>query len=389
MSSLTKRPLFALGFRPFFLGASVYATLVMGIWALAWRGQPLPGTTLFGPTMWWHAHALIFGFAFAAVTGFLLTAVGNWTGRPTVQGGRLAGLFGLWATARILPHVGGGLALTAAFDLAFNLGVLWTVTVPLVRARRWRDVGIFPTKLLTLTIANALMYFSPSARRVGIYLGIYVMLAVVMTIGKRVFPMFIEKGLGDVKVRRVPALALVNLAAFVGFVVADLGWPGSAASAVLAACIAGINGWRWVLWARPGVWRAPLLWVLLAGYGAIVLGFGLKAASVIWPTLGGAAIHALTVGGIGLTVLGMMARVTLGHTGRNVRTPERPGWLTAMFAALFAATLLRIAAPLIAEVVPYSVTISVAQTLWILAFGAFVLRFGPMLYSPRADGKPG
>lgn len=380
---------FALGFRPFFLGAGLYAAVAMGAWALAWRGTPLPGTDLFGPTMWWHAHTLIHGFAFAAIIGFLLTAARNWTGTPTLRGPGLAALFALWIAARLLPHLGAALPLVASVDLVFQVGALVAVTVPLVRARRWRDVGIFSTKLLTLTIGNALVYFAPDARRAALYLGLYLVLALIMTIGKRVFPMFIEKGLGgQVKVDRAPWLARVNLIAFVAYVIADLGWPQGIVSAGLAALVAAVNARRLVLWSRPGVWRKPMLWVLIAGYASIVIGFALRAASAGWPGLASSATHAWTAGGIGLCVLGMMVRVTLGHTGRNVRTPQ-PGWLVMMFGALLIAASLRVAAPLLAPAVPYTASILCAQALWTLAFLMFGLRYTPMLLTPRADGKPG
>ncbi len=271
---------FALGFRPFFLGSALYALLAMGLWALAYRGASLPGTEMFGPTMWWHAHAMIFGYSLAVIAGFLLTAVKNWTGLQTARGWTLGGLFSLWAAARVMPHLGAPLVATAVVDVLFNLALLAAVTIPLVRARRWRDVGIFPTKLLTIAIANALVYLSAlgvvAALRVGLYLGLYIVLAVILTIGKRVFAFFIERGLeGDVKLPRAPGLAKASLVSFLAFVVADIGWPGSVASGVLAACVAFVNGWRLVLWAHPGVWRRPLLWVLILAYGWIVAGFAI------------------------------------------------------------------------------------------------------------------
>ncbi len=382
---------FALGFRPFFLGSALYALLAMGLWALAYRGASLPGTEMFGPTMWWHAHAMIFGYSLAVIAGFLLTAVKNWTGLQTARGWTLGGLFSLWAAARVMPHLGAPLVATAVVDVLFNLALLAAVTIPLVRARRWRDVGIFPTKLLTIAIANALVYLSAlgvvAALRVGLYLGLYIVLAVILTIGKRVFAFFIERGLeGDVKLPRAPGLAKASLVSFLAFVVADIGWPGSVASGVLAACVAFVNGWRLVLWAHPGVWRRPLLWVLILAYGWIVAGFAMLAAEafgLVRPLL---AVHALTAGGIGMVTVGMMARVSLGHTGREIYAP-RP-LLGVCFGALMGAAVVRVLVPL-TGLVEYGMAMLVSQVLWMVGFAIFVVVYTPILLTARVDGKPG
>jgi uncharacterized protein involved in response to NO len=98
------------------------------------------------------------------------------------------------------------------------------------------------------------------------------------------------------------------------------------------------------------------------------------------------ALHAFTYGGIGLFTLGMMVRVTLGHTGRNIQEP--PAVVPLMFVMLAAGALVRVLLPLL-DPLHQPVWIAVAGGLWILPFGMFLAGFLPMLLQPRADGLPG
>ncbi len=382
---------FGLGFRPFFLGPAIYAALGMGAWIAAFRGMAVPGTDGLGPAMWWHAHAVVFGYSLGVIAGFLLTAVQNWTGIKTLHGWPLALLFVAWAAARAMPHVGAPLAVTAVVDLLFDLGLFAAVMVPLLRAGRWRDAATFGPKLLTLAVANALVYAAAlglgPALRTGLYLGLYVVLAVILTIGSRVFAFFIERGIGNgLELPRAPGLALASLVSFVGFVVVDLMWPASVGSAVLAACVAAVNARRLWLWTRWGVWSRPLLWVLVIGYAWIIAGFALYALEAFGQVRPMLALHALTVGGVGMVTRGMMARISLGHTGRSVREPPQVLWF--VFGALLAAALVRVLLPL-ADVVEYATTVLAAQVLWVAAFAVFVVVYAPILVMARVDGKPG
>ncbi len=380
---------FALGFRPFFLGAALYGALAMVVWGLAYRGQT--GDMGFGAPMFWHAHAMIFGYSMAAIAGFLLTAVSNWTKAHTTSPPVLATLFGLWLGARVLPFLGAPLWATAALDISFGLWLTILITVPLVRARRWRDVGIFTSKLSTLTIANGLVYAAAmglaDTMRVGLYLGLWIVLAVILTIGKRVFAFFIERGVeGEVSLPRAPKLAAASLVTFLAFVLADLIWPTSTAVGVFALAVALVNGRRLTLWAHPGIWRQPMLWILVVGYAWLVLGFAMYAAGTFGLAPRNLALHALTVGAIGLITLGMMARVSLGHTGRAIY--ERRPLLTAAFVAMLAAAIVRVFGSL-GGVLPYATSILLSQALWFASLTLFVWIYLPVLSMSRADGKPG
>ena len=381
---------FALAFRPFFLGSAIYAMLGMGTWAVVFQGQQVAGVTDFGPPHWWHAHGMIFGYSIGVVAGFLLTAIRNWTGLPTLNGRPLAALFALWAAARVMPHMGAPIEATAAVDLTFNLGLLISVTAPLVQARRWKDVATFPQKLLLLMAANAMVYFGAMGhgpgQRIGLYLGLYVVLAVVLTIGGRVFPFFIRRGLGiDEALQTSRSLVYVNLVALGAFMLVDLIWPSSVGAAALSAAVALINGRRLWTWTRRGVWSQPLLWVLILGYGWLIVGFALLSLDALGVFPAAQGLHALTTGCIGMTTVGMMARVSLGHTGRDIYAP-RPV-LFVCFGLLMVAATVRVWLPLTG--VSYSVVIISSQVAWVAAFALFIGMYAPFLLTPRVDGKPG
>ena len=390
MRKMPTLSIFALGFRPFFLGSAIYAMLGMGTWAVVFQGQQVAGVTDFGPPHWWHAHGMIFGYSIGVIAGFLLTAIRNWTGLPTLNGRPLAALFALWAAARVMPHMGVPIEATAAVDLTFNLGLLISVTAPLVQARRWKDVAIFPPKLLTLMAANAMVYFGAMGQgpgqRIGLYLGLYVVLAVILTIGGRVFSFFIRRGLGiDEALQTSRSLVYANLAALVAFMWVDLTWPSSIGAAALSAAVALINGRQLWTWARRGVWSRPLLWVLILGYGWLIIGFALLSLKALGVFPGAQGLHALTVGCIGMTTVGMMARVSLGHTGRDIYAP-RPV-LRVCFGLLMIAATVRVWLPLTG--VSYLVVIITSQVAWVAAFALFIGMYAPILLTPRVDGKPG
>jgi len=381
---------FERGFRPFFLGSAIYAMLGMGIWAIVWRGQQVAGITDFGPPHWWHAHGMVFGYSTGVITGFLLTAIQNWTGRPTLNGRPLAALFTLWAAARIMPHVGAPIEATAAVDLTFNLGLLGSVTLPLLQARQWKNVAFFPPKLLLLMAANAMVYLGAMGhgpgQRIGLYLGLYIVLAIILTIGGRVFSFFIRKGLGiDDELKTSRVLVYANLVAFVAFMMVDLIWPSSMGAAALSAAVALINGTRLWTWTRRGVWSRPLLWVLILGYGWLIIGFSLLSLKALGVFPAAQGLHALTAGCIGMTTVGMMARVSLGHTGRDIYA-SRP-LLGVCFGLLMIAATVRVWLPLTG--VLYSTVIIASQVAWIAAFALFIIMYAPILLTPRVDGKPG
>jgi uncharacterized protein involved in response to NO len=380
-----------LGFRPFFALAAGYAVLATAGWLGAFLlGLEWPGGNM--PAMTWHAHEMIFGYAMAVVAGFLLTAARNWTGVQTLRGTPLLLLVCCWLAARILLAMGDSVPLfwAAIADCLFNTLLLVAVACPVVRLRQYRQIGIL-SKLALLLLANLLFYAGmldlfPQGTRAGLYTGIYMIMALILVMARRVLPFFIEKGLDVSAVKNRTWLDIASLVLFLVFWIMDIWQPDSAPVAALAGLLCLLHGVRLAGWYRPGLMRVPMLWVLFLAYAALVAGFALKAAVSLSGLSPMPALHAFTFGGIGLFTLGMMVRVTLGHTGRNIQEP--PATVTVMFALLATGALVRVLLPWL-DPLHYTFWIALAGSLWILPFGMYLASFLPMLLRPRVDGLPG
>ena len=333
--------LLSYGFRPFFLAAGVYAVLLMALWLLVLHGVITPGEL---PPPVWHGHEMLFGFAVAVIAGFLLTAAQNWTGIRTPSGTPLVGLFLLWLGGRVsflAPGVPAGLV--AAIDLSFLPVLALTLARPIRRAGQLHNAP-FPIMLLALAAANALVHaealgWTSATARLGLHLAVYVVVMMIVVMGGRVIPSFTDNKLHTRSQRwtsierLVPAVTLAALAA-------ALIAPVSLVTATLAALAAAIHLIRLAGWFTPKYWSVPLLWILHLGYAWIALGFVLLALSAAGISATAvSALHAFTVGGIGGLTLGMMARVSLGHTGRLL---EPAPVMTRAFVIINLAALIRV-----------------------------------------------
>lgn len=386
-----KTALLNLGFRPFFLGAAIFAVISMAFWMAIYSFQrplPLVGISL----LQWHAHAMIYGFAMAVIGGFLLTAVRNWTGVQTLYGFQLLALFILWALPRIIGLFGTHLIMVAAVcDLLFMLGLIGAVVYPIAKARQWRQSGIIMV-LVLLLLANGCFYLGArgvfdEGVRLGIYGGLFLIVGLILLIGRRVIPFFIEAGVGyPVKLVNVAWLDQLIIGLYLVFLIAEVGLQQQGLIALTALGLAIANSVRMVRWHTQGIWRKPLLWSLFVAFGFINLGFLLSVFSAIFNLPNMIAIHAFSIGGIGIITLSMMARVTLGHTGRSVHNPSRS--VTLLLAIIIAAAIIRVVLPLIAAHY-YAVWVLAAQLLWIAAFFIFVIVHWSMLTQPRVDGQSG
>lgn len=383
--------LFNLGFRPFFLGAAAFAFASMALWLAVYSyGLSMDFAGL--PPTRWHAHEMIFGYGLAVIAGFLLTAVQNWTGVPTLRGRGLAGLFALWLAARLALVMGQpALPVAALLDLVFSIGLAGALSGPIAKARQWRQSGIL-AKVILLGIANALFYLGAlglleEGVRWGLYGGFYLIIGLILTMARRVVPFFIERGVGyPVTLRNARWVDISSLVLFLAFFIADTFWVQRELAAWLAGVLCLLHGYRIVGWHTAGIWRAPLLWSLYLSYLFLVLGFALYPFSVYGSVSPFVTLHVFAVGGIALVTVGMMARVILGHTGRNVLRP--PSAMAYLLAVLVLAALARTALPMLMPSA-YPVWILSSQLLWLLAFGAFVWIYAPMLLGPRVDGRPG
>lgn len=378
--------LFDKGFRPFFLLAALFAVAGVPLWLLVRAGHVALGAPLLPSA--WHAHEMLFGFTGAVIAGFLLTAAANWTQRETATGAWLAGLCLVWVAGRAALLLGLDAPLAALACLAFFPLVAIAVGRPIVLAKSRRNYGIVGI-LALLTAAQAITLWGGwrgdvAAQILGPRLGVDLVVVLVLVIAGRIIPLFTRNATGAEDIRSVPALDRASIASAVGVLALDalsIGGPALAVVAGLAAALALARAWHW------GARRAlgePLLGVLFAGYAFVPLGLGLRALDAVSTAIDpSSALHALTAGAIGTLTLGMMARVSLGHTGRPLRAGRALG---LAFALVVLAALVRVLGPLAGG---HARALDASAALWVLAFGIYLARAIPILFAPRPDGKPG
>jgi uncharacterized protein involved in response to NO len=393
-----KVPAFALfesGFRPFFLLAGLDALMNMGLWLCVFlRPEIWPADAL--PAVYWHAHEMLFGFAGAAIGGFLLTAVPNWTGCAPYRGVLLGLLVALWLGGRIalLPFAHVPVLLGSALDLAFYPVLGLALAPPLLQARKIHNLP-FLAFLLLLFAANLCFHLGRAGAleigdHVGLAVAIDIILVMVVLIGGRIIPAFTRNGLLKQGVQTsLQSNAWIDRASILtilAMVVADMAFPLSRISGGLTLAAALAQALRLSQWQGHRTFRNPLLWVLHLGYAWLVIGLGLKAASLLLnAAIAERWIHALTVGAFTTMILAVMTRASLGHTGRPLVAP-RP--IAAAYLLVSLAAAIRVLGPVFLPL-QYDILIAFAGCLWIAAFAIFVWIYGPILILPRYDGKPG
>ncbi len=373
------------GFRPFFLSAAIWAALAMVLWVPVLAGQLVLPTAL-GPVEW-HAHALLYGFVPAAVAGFLLTAVPNWTGRLPVTGKPLLALFLLWLAGRIAIFTSGwiGEPLAAVIDLSFLATLAVVVAREIIAGKSTRNLKVLIV-LGVLFIGNltfhAEILFGLGAEH-GIRIGIAAVVLLIMLIGGRIIPSFTRNWL----VRRGPGRLPVPFSRFDAAVMAFSGaalalWialPDTDATAALAVLAGLLNTARLARWAGERTTAEPLVLVLHVAYAFIPVGFLLLAVSIWAPEvlLPSGALHAWTAGAIGLMVMAVMTRASLGHTGQPLTATRG---ITAIYIATFLAALARIVAGFDVAREPM---LHLSATAWVVGFAGFAIIYAPLLTRPR------
>ena len=375
--------LFRLGFRPFFLFASLFSVLALGIW-----GGFLSGINLLPQSvnpLWWHGHEMIFGFVCAVVAGFLLTAVQNWTGQAGIKGVGLLGLFSVWLLPRLLLLMPLAIPFTLIMfiDLLFLPLTALILAQAVIRVRQWRNFVFIPI-LTLLTLMNALSYYGVLTNQfewinIGLYGAVVLISIIVALLGGRVIPFFTERATQWQRKTALPVLEWLSFISLFGLVISLI-----LQEQILLRCMAGIASLilllRWHRWGWHASLSIPLLWSLHLSYVCIPLGLALIAFGL--PLSVG--MHAITVGGLAGMILAMMARVSLGHTGRTLQPPSI---MKYAFGLILLAAVFRV----LAGVIPlWSASLLLAAiTSWVIAFGCFCISYGPMLCQARIDGRPG
>ena len=380
--------LFALGFRPFFLLATLLAMSVVTLW-LPYLFGHITLAGYFNP-LHWHGHEMIFGYATAVIAGFLLAAVRNWTSIDTPSGTPLMLLVMVWLLGRLACTLPLGLppVLIATIDLAFLPALMLALSGPLIRAKKFRNM-VFLLILALLTLANLLMHLQAlgleASGGLGIKLGLGLIILVIVVMGGRVIPFFTRNPLPGMEPRIRPWVEVCAVAGVALLLLLELLAIPSLYLAVLSLLVGAIQFIRLSGWYDRRIWSRPIIWVLHLAYASIALGFVFKGLALLDWLPSSSAIHALGFGGIGLITLGMMARVSLGHTGRMLELPALTVWGIRL---LTLGAIIRFAATLLSNEQRMLLLIASAIC-WVLAFSAFFKDYAPMLIRPRIDGRPG
>ena len=379
-------PLLRLGFRPFYLGAAVFAVLAVPAWVAVLLGW-LPWRAPVAPLLW-HAHEMLYGFAAAVITGFLLTAGKAWTGLATPRGAWLGLLAGLWLAARLAALVA-PYAVYAALDLLLLPLVAAVLVDRLLRAGNRRNLPLVAL-LLLLTAANAVFH----ATMLGwlaldplrpLHGGLALVVMIECVIAGRIVPAFTMSATPGLQLRSRPLLERAVLATTaLGLALWVLAPPGLPTALVLAtaAALHVARQWQWQPWRTRG---RPLLWILHAAYAWLPLGLALLALAMAGVVAVSAGLHALAVGATGGLILGMVTRTARGHTGRPLQASRAE---TVAYGLVLLAAALRVLLPLAAPQWLVAALVGAALA-WSAAFAIYLVVYAPWLLAPRADGRDG
>ncbi len=372
------------GFRPLFLLSGLWATLSVPLWLGVWTGE-IPYSGLFTPAAW-HVHEMVFGYVGAALAGFVLTAVPNWTGRLPVRGIPLALMALAWISGRaaVWWSAETGPVPAALADLAFLSALAALVANEIVAGRNWRNLPVL-AGLVAMVAANALFHVSAtgpaglgdSARR----LSIAVIAMLLALIGGRVVPSFTRNWFAKHSGPRIATpMDRFDRAALAATALALAIW-AAAGSSVVCGVLLSISGTLNL--ARLARWRGwnaaaePLVTVLHAGYLWLALGLGLLGLSMLSDRIPEPlALHVLSIGAFGTMTLAVMTRTVLGHTGRVLRAGPST-------VAIYGLATLAVLARAMFEIVPDTILLWAAGASWSLAFALFTGIYAPMLLRPR------
>lgn len=379
-------PVFRLGFRPFYLCASLFALFAVPYWIAGLLGWVALPSKL--PALLWHAHEMLYGFAVAVIVGFLLTAGKAWTGLATPRGTTLAAMAALWLAAR-LAAVWAPYPVYAWLDLALLpwvatvlLGVLW-------RAGSRRNLPLVVI-LVLLGLANLAFHASamgwlPLDPMLSLHAGLAIIVMIECVIAGRVIPAFTQSAMPG---RKVQPPAWLERATLIMTALSLTAWvmapsnPATAISFALAALLHAARLWHWQPWRTV---TRPMLWVLHAAYAWFPVGFVLLAWAQVGGVTASAGIHALAVGATAGLVLGMITRTARGHTGRPLEVSRLE---VAAYVLVAGAAVARVLLPLVSPLHTTDAWV-VAAAAWAAAFSIYLWVFTPWLLRDRLDGKDG
>ncbi|HWU93780.1 MAG TPA: NnrS family protein [Sphingomicrobium sp.] len=378
-------PFFRGGFRPFFFAGAAWAVVALTLWVCTLLGDITLPTAL--DALAWHRHEMLFGFVGAIMAGFLLTAVPNWTGRLPIAGWPLAGLFSLWAAARlaVLFSTSVTLWLAALLDVGFFvvLGLLAAREVLEANNRNTPVVGM----ILLFGVADGLDYLANTGviplTDIGWQLALSLVVLLISLIGGRIIPSFTrnwmaKRGIAKGLPTQPGRLDLFVIGATAVALFAWLFGPQETPIGIVLIAAAVLQAVRWARWRGWRTLADPLVLILHVGFLWIPLGLALLGLSLMGVAPRSAAIHSLTAGAMATMILAVMTRASLGHTARELKA----GPLTvALYALVTFGAVLRVAASL--RFIDYNLGIDIAAIAWGGAFLLFLLGYAPVLWRPR------
>ena len=380
--------MFRQGFRPFFLAAAAWACVSLCLWVLWITGYISLGV---GDPLRWHAHEMLFGYTGAAITGFILTAIPNWTRRLPVSGGPLALLVLIWAAGRVafLMQDQLGAPVVMAVDVFFPAVVFGIVLREIVAGKNWRNLPVAAI-LGVYMAANAVDHLSTmdiiADDRIGQRMGLAVIIMLIGLIGGRVVPSFtgnwLNKQGADVLPVPFSGYDKVSLVVLLAALVSWCVVPDHMASGWMLV-IAGIcHGVRLIRWRGYAACTEILVLILHVGYGWIALGLSLLGLEIVWPDgLPLSGLHAITAGGIATMTLAMMTRASLGHTRQGLTAG--PGTI-AIYALVTMGAVLRVLVPVFPSEAFQSI-LGVSAIFWGAGFALFVVVYAPLLSGTKSQ----
>ena len=387
-TNTTPHYFFHRAFRPFFLGAMLFSVMSMFIWWLSFQGFAFEFSGV--PGMYWHAHEMVFGYALATVAGFLLTAVMNWTKLNSASGRALAVVVVVWLLARLGFVLNWPIFWVAVFDMLFVVGLFLHFALPIIKTKQWQQTGL-AIKFLLLVLANGLFYFGAlgyvdNGVHFGTVLGLFLVLAINLTMMRRLIPFFTEKTLALNEQHQPKWLDIFAIVGFLALMLSAAFAPVSIWTTLIAAPLFIVHLIRFIRWFNPKIFKFAVLWPLHVSYLFMLTGMGLYVFVGLGLLHESIAIHALAAGGIGLLCSAILARIALGHSNRNIYEP--PKWINVVFYLLLLTAVVRVFFPVVLpEYNAFWMLLS--QWGWIIAFALLSLQYWKILVYPSPKPETG
>ncbi len=384
--------LFSIGFRPFFLLAGVQAVFSVIFWVLTYHGSVTPNLPWDNYTLW-HGHEMVFGFVVAIISGFLLTAIPNWTATKPIKSWWLVGIVGLWLLGRISMNFQIFSPLvTVLVDVSYLPVLILSLAPALIKAKNFANMG-FLVLLSVLAIINIVIQLSvleiiKDINPINVlFLAVHIIILIITIIGGRVIPFFTQNGLFEQNIKvEINQQPIIDKAGFVSLlilcVVGYLQNFNTPLFGVFAFITAIIHAIRLSRWNCKKALKIPILWVLHFAYAWLIIGLileGLHATFNLIPLQ--LSMHAFTMGAMGTMILGMITRVSLGHTGRKIKASKlivisyillQFGILTRVFGGWLLPDY-------------YMDIVIISAAFWAVTFTIFLIVYLPILVGKRLD----